>query len=82
MSDHRKEVKTMSLFEVAKLEHPTPKEIEEGKAERLVFGPEAVVAATPQAAAIAAVLDSSATHALATARRARMEVLVRPFVTA
>jgi len=77
------------LFEIAILEAPTKKEAEEGKTERLVFGPRAVVANDSQSAAIAAVLDAtngehnpSAPPAqdLAKIDRARMKVLVRPFV--
>ena len=65
------------LYEVAILEKPTKKEIEETRAsERLVLGPVAVVANDPQAAAIAAVLDAKDTII----DRSRMEVLVRPFV--
>lgn len=64
------------LFEVAILEKPTKKEVEdEGKAERLVFGPKAVIANDPQSAAIAAVLDGEKIDV----DRARMTVLVRPF---
>ena len=65
----------MPLFEVAILESPTKKELEDGKAERLVFGPKAVVARDQQTAAIAAVLDGGTIDA----DRARMTVLVRPF---
>ena len=65
------------LFEVAILEHPTKKEIEdEGKSERLVFGPKAVIGRDAQSAAIAAVMDGE----IKDLDRSRMEVLVRPFV--
>ena len=47
------------LYEVAILETPTKKEAEEGKTERLVFGPRAVIANDPQSAGIAAVLDDN-----------------------
>jgi hypothetical protein len=64
------------LFEVAILEKPTKKEVEEeGKTEKLVFGPKAVVANDPQSAAISAVLDGEKIEV----DRARMTVLVRPF---
>lgn len=67
----------MPLFEVAILEKPTKKEVEEtGSIEKLVFGPKAVVANDAQSAAINAVLGSTD---LATIDRARMQVLVRPF---
>jgi hypothetical protein len=67
------------LFEVAILEKPTKKEIEEnGTVERLVFGPKAVVASDAQGAAIAAVLDNG-DSSLAKIDRSRMQVLVRPF---
>lgn len=65
----------MPLFEVAILEQPTKKESEEGKTERLVFGPKAVIGRDGQSAAIAAVLDAGAVDV----DRSRMTVLVRPF---
>ena len=65
----------MPLFEVAILERPTKTDSENGKTERLVFGPKAVVAADSQSAAIAAVLDGGTIEV----DRQRMEVLVRPF---
>jgi hypothetical protein len=67
------------LYEVAILEKPTKKEIEdEGKAERLVFGPKAVIANDAQSAAIAAVLDGDNGSKIEV-DRSRMTVLVRPF---
>jgi hypothetical protein len=64
------------LYEVAILEKPTKKEVEEsGATEKLVFGPKAVVANDPQSAAISAVLDGEKI----TVDRSRMMVLVRPF---
>ena len=63
------------LFEVAILELPTKKEAEEGKVERLVFGPKPVVANDAQSAAIAAVLGEEKIEI----DRDRMQVLVRPF---
>jgi hypothetical protein len=68
----------MPLFEVAILERPTKKDAEDGKTERLAFGPRPVVAADPQSAAIAAVLDAGNIDV----DRQRMEVLVRPFAKA
>ena len=66
----------MPLFEVAILENPTKKEIdEEGKIEKLVFGPTAVVATDAQSAAISAVMDDNTLKI----DRSRMKVLVRPF---
>jgi hypothetical protein len=65
----------MPLFEVAIIERPTKKDAEDGKTERLAFGPTAVVAADSQSAAIAAVLDAKTIDV----DRQRMEVLVRPF---
>lgn len=66
------------LFEVAILETPTKKEKEEGKTERLVFGPKAVIANDTQSAAIAAVLDGDNGSKIEV-DRSRMHVLVRPF---
>jgi hypothetical protein len=68
----------MALFEVAILETPTKKEAEDGKGERLVFGPKAVIATDGQAAAIAAVMDVT-DDSLKGIDRQRMQVLVRPF---
>ena len=68
----------MPLYEVAILEHPTVKEVEEGTSkEKLAFGPEFVIATDPKAAGISAVMDSRETIKVA---RERMQVLVRPFV--
>ena len=66
----------MPLFDVAILERPTKKEAEDGKSERIVLAPTAVVAADEQSAAIAAVMDQ---EKMADVDRSRMEVLVRPF---
>lgn len=67
----------MPLFEVAILEKPTKKEIEEsGAIETLVFGPKAVVANDAQGAAIAAVLSG---YDVSKIDKTRMKVLVRPF---
>lgn len=66
----------MPLFEVAILEQPTKKDAEEGRGERLVFGPKAVVASDGQSAAIAAVMDNKEAVQV---DKARMQVLVRPF---
>ena len=68
----------MPLFEVAILQKPTKKEIEEeGKTETLIFGPQAVVARDPQGAGIAAVLGN--TVDLQGVDMNKCEVLVRPF---
>lgn len=64
----------MPLFEVAILERPTQKELEEGAQERLVFGPEAVIANDSQSAGIVAVMGEDIN-----VDKSRMEVLVRPF---
>lgn len=67
----------MPLFEVAILEKPTPKQIEDGQSERLVLAPKAVIANDTQSAAVAAVLDTKDL----TVDRSRMEIIVRPFVS-
>jgi hypothetical protein len=66
----------MPLFEVAILERPTSKEAEDGAVEKLILPPTPVLAADKQGAAVAAVLDNSKIEV----ERARMEILVRPFV--
>ena len=69
----------MPLYEVAILEVPTKKEIEEGTGEeKLVFGPKCVVSKEPQAAAIKCVLENM--EGVAKIDKSRMAVLVRPFV--
>jgi hypothetical protein len=67
----------MPLFEVAILQTPTKKEIDEGTgAEKLVYGPKAVVARDQQSAALAALLDTPLDP---TIDKNRMNVLVRTF---
>lgn len=67
----------MPLFEVAILERPTKKEVEEtGSEEKLVFGPKAVVANDAQSAGIRAVMGNTETIEV---DQSRMVVLVRPF---
>ena len=63
------------LFEVAILEQPTKNEREDGKGDRLILAPKAVIANDAQSAAIAAVLDAGTLEL----DRSRMQVLVRPF---
>lgn len=65
----------MPLFEVAIIEEPTQKEIEEGGVEKLVMKPTAVLAQDEQTAAINAVMDSNELQV----DRNKMKVLVRPF---
>ena len=67
----------MPLFEVAILQKPTKKELEEGTGtEKLVFGPKFVVAQDSQSAAIASVMGEGAPAGL---DMTRAQVLVRPF---
>jgi hypothetical protein len=68
----------MPLFEVAIIEHPTEKEAQDGKAERLVFGPKAVIATDSQSAAISAIMAEKDTIQV---QHDRMQVLVRPFAS-
>ncbi len=68
----------MPLFEIAIIQKPTKKEIEEGTAEEvLLFGPKAVTARDAQVAAIKAVTGPNAPTGV---DMNRAEVLVRPFV--
>lgn len=68
----------MPLFEIAILEVPTKKELEDGTAqEKLVFGPKHVIAKDAHSAAFKAVLDNP--DALKDVNRERMQVLTRPF---
>ena len=77
MYAHKKEEEiTMPLFEVAILETPTKKEIEEdGVQEKLVFGPSAVIARDAQSAGIVAIMDNKDIDV----DKTKMQVLVRPF---
>ena len=65
----------MPLFEVAIIEHPTKKEAEDGAADKLVFGPKAIVARDSQGAVVAALLGEEKP----TVDMNKAEVLVRPF---
>jgi len=64
------------LFEVAIVEEPTKKEQEDGKQEKLVFGPQAVIAKDDRSAGVAAVLGCDEKVKI---DNARMRILVRPF---
>jgi hypothetical protein len=67
----------MPLFEVAIIQRPTKKEVDEGTGiETLLFGPSPVVARDEQSAAIAAVTGPNKP---ATLDMSRAEVIVRPF---
>lgn len=65
----------MPLFEVAILEQPTQRSKENGGAEKLIFGPVAVVAKDSQGAGILA-----ARQLKEEVDPDRMTVLIRPFV--
>ena len=65
----------MPLFDVAILEHPTPKGKENGEIEKLVFGPEQVVAKDGQTAGMVAMKNAT----MEDIEWGRSEVLVRPF---
>ena len=68
----------MPLFEVAILELPTKKEIEEGATEeKLVFGPECVIARDATLAGARAIMEHP--ESTANINRAKMLILVRPF---
>lgn len=64
------------LYEVAIIEKPTKKAAEEGKSERLVFGPKPIVAGSEQAAGLLAGKDAN----LEGANLDQLEVYIRPFV--
>jgi hypothetical protein len=67
----------MPLFEVAILQSPTKKELDEGTGvEKLLFGPKAVIARDGQSAAIAAVTGADAPKDL---DMTRAQVIIRPF---
>lgn len=68
----------MPLFEIAIIQKPTKKEIEEGTGtEKLLFGPKPVLARDAQTAGIAAVTGPDAPTGL---DMNRAELLIRPFV--
>jgi hypothetical protein len=67
----------MPLFEVAIIQKPTKKELDEGTGkETLLFGPKPVMARDGQSAAVAAVMGEGAPTGV---DMTRAEVLVRPF---
>lgn len=69
----------MPLFEVAIIQQPTKKELDEGTGqEKLVFGPQSIIARDSQTAAIAAITADGADKVKAI-DMARCQVIVRPF---
>lgn len=64
------------LYEVALIEKPTPKEVEEGKQEKLVLAPTAVIAKDDKSAGVQAVIQN---RDKLPEDLSRVEVLVRPF---
>lgn len=64
------------LFEIAMIQHPTPKEKEDGIQEKLIMPPTPVIAKDQQQAAVTAVMQQKDTI---DCDMARIEVLVRPF---
>jgi hypothetical protein len=70
----------MPLFEVAILQIPTKKEMEDGTGvEKLLFGPKCVIARDDQSAGIAAVTGEDAPKGL---DMNRAQVIIRPFADA
>ncbi len=66
----------MPLFEVVILEDPKTSAAKDGTLERLVFGPKTIIAQDEQAAALSTVMDNADIEI----DRARMQVIVRPFI--
>lgn len=64
------------LYEVALIEKPTKKEIEEGKVEKLILPPTPVIASDDKSAGVQAVMQNKEKL---TGDLSRVEVLVRPF---
>lgn len=70
----------MPLFGVAVIEQPTKKDREEGKGERLLFGPEWNTGAEGQAVALKVLLDAMRTGKLPSdLDMDRAQVLIHPF---
>tara|TARA_Y100000310_G_C20619976_1_gene782727 strand:- start:664 stop:903 length:240 start_codon:yes stop_codon:yes gene_type:complete len=66
----------MPVYEVLVVEKPTIREKEDGKLEKLVFGPEITIASDEQAAALTALTDNDKVNA---ADKSKIDILVRPF---
>lgn len=64
------------LFEVALIEKPTKKEMEEGQIEKLILPPTPVIASDDKSAGVQAVMQNKAKLQ---GDLSRVEVLVRPF---
>lgn len=64
------------LYEVALIEKPTSKEREEGKVEKLILAPTAVIAQDDKSAGVQAVMQNKDKIQ---GDLSRIEVLVRPF---
>jgi hypothetical protein len=67
------------IFEVVLIETPTPKDEEAGVLEKLLFGPEPVVAVDPQSAGFAFALEKAGEIKELDVDKARIKVLIRPF---
>lgn len=66
------------LFEIVVLEHPKKKKNEEtDELEKVVFGPEFVVAEDEQKAVMSVIMDNAAEFKKIPQKR--MEILIRPF---
>lgn len=65
------------LYEVALIQQPTKKEIDDGQQEVLVMPPTSVIARDEQSAGVAAVMQNKDKI---TCDLSRIQVLVRPFV--
>lgn len=75
-TNHQNERQNMPLYEVALIERPTKKELEDGQQEKLILAPTAVIASDDRSAGVQAVLQNKDKIQ---GDLSRVTVLVRPF---
>ena len=69
----------MPLFEVAVIQDPTVREREDGELEKLVYGPETVIAASEQTAGMEVYSKAVKIETIDDYDPKRFKILVRPF---
>jgi len=69
----------MPLFEVAVIQDPTVREREDGELEKLIYGPETVIAASEQAAGMEVYTKAVKIENIENFDPKRFKILVRPF---
>lgn len=66
------------ITEVLIIQRPTKTESEDGKLEKIIFGPKLVISSNEQSAMVSATVQAAA-ELSAVEDKSRIEILVRPF---